>query len=64
MNKQPRKKCVCGHFKREHSGGIRNYVPTCNACLQMLNPPIYWRHNFKLDNLSYIETLAKERGLV
>jgi hypothetical protein len=61
MNKQPLRKCICGHFKREHDDA---YTPRCNACLQMLNPPMHWKHKFQLDNLAYIERLAKEKGLV
>jgi hypothetical protein len=61
MNKEPLRKCVCGHFKRDHSG---IYIAVCDACLQMLNPPIHWKHKFKLDNLAYVERLAKERGLI
>jgi hypothetical protein len=52
--------CTCGHVRGSHylSGD------GCNLCFFQNEPQDKWQHRFQLDNLSYIEKLAKERGLV
>lgn len=52
--------CVCGHTREVH------YLTGngCNTCYYNSQPQDKWQHRFKLDNLSYIEKLAKERGFV
>jgi hypothetical protein len=52
--------CVCGHTREFHwlTGD------GCNTCFYMYQSQDKWQHRFQLDNLSYIEKLARERGLV
>jgi hypothetical protein len=52
--------CVCGHIAEAH------YLTGdgCNQCLHENKSQEAWQHRFKLDNLTYVEKLAKERGLV
>jgi hypothetical protein len=59
--------CRCGHTKEFHT---LRYVGTKSACAKILrideNQYIEWCqcHRFVLDNLYYIERLAKERKLI
>jgi hypothetical protein len=53
--------CLCGHLKYTHMGNI-----SC-ASLVKLAPDWFTScqcSKFTLDNLSYIEDLAKEKGLI
>jgi hypothetical protein len=57
--------CKCGHLEQVHlkHGGITNQPDVmCTECFSQRNKT-HW-HYFSPDNLSYIETLAKEKGLV
>jgi hypothetical protein len=36
----------------------------CNSCYYENKSQEAWQHRFKMDNLSYIEKIARERGLV
>lgn len=65
------KYCICGHLKKEH--GIRtlaverpHILGICWTCryAESRETQINSVHNFKLDNLSYIEELAKKRKLI
>lgn len=53
--------CVCGHLLLDHS----NYEesPLCVSCANELGQMDMW-HDFKLDNLKFIEELAKQKGLI
>jgi hypothetical protein len=55
--------CLCGHWLREHEENNfpKDYLGNsfCQECLSLRNS---W-HDIKLDNLSLVEYLAKERGL-
>src|SRR5579864_2018361 len=52
--------CICGHEL------IHHYLTGdgCNFCFFESKPQDKWQHRFQLDNLFYIEELAKKRGLV
>ena len=52
--------CFCGHDEGKH------YLTGngCNHCFFENKPQDKWQHRFKLDNLTYIEKLAKERKLI
>lgn len=62
--------CVtCKHNQEKHSvfrdTNIERFY--CAECLDLVyqgKDTCLWIHNFKLDNLSYIEILAKEKGLI
>lgn len=64
--------CICGHLKTYHEINRIGYnnptgVPKqwCSECwLFNQKNGINNLHDFKLDNLKYIEQLAKEKGLV
>jgi hypothetical protein len=49
-------RCICGHKYSCHSRIVTSYKNDNGEWGPM--------HEFKLDNLSYVEKLAKERGLV
>jgi len=55
-------KCVCGHTYGRHSKAPFRYCFL--DCYFENKPQEEWQHTFKLDNLTLIEKLAKERGLV
>ena len=49
--------CWCGHTQEKHS----NYYsfPICSICVNILpDRGADWRHEFKMDNLKYLEGLA------
>jgi len=52
--------CVCGHTLQHHYLVGDGY----NTCFFESKPQDKWQHRFQPDNLSYIEHLAKERGLI
>jgi len=60
--------CICGHLKREHRLGCAD----CHYDLldKDYGPTKYYQerrkifHDFKLDNLAYVEQVARARGLV
>jgi hypothetical protein len=55
--------CICGHLKDKHKNPHSlNDTSLIRHCVECW--PLGFRHKFQLDNLSYIEDLAKERGLV
>jgi hypothetical protein len=49
--------CLCGHIKEKHS----NYyaLSMCEACINMVPWQPDWRHEFKMDNLRYLEEVSK-----
>ena len=53
--------CVCGHLSSEHKARWKNRecVDTMDICLKCL-----YCMEFKLDNLAYVEQVAKAKGLV
>jgi hypothetical protein len=58
-------KCICEHLHSFHQSAIpeAHLSPICFACCDVeegYDP----NHEFKLDNLSYIEALAKEKNLI
>jgi hypothetical protein len=55
--------CVCGHIKKYHEGGSTDALFPCWTCYDGKDI-VKSLHVFKLDNLKYIEDLAKERNLV
>jgi len=62
--------CICGHSEEEHEAhklSMMNLggVHWCRGCSieNRFSPPNMF-HDFKLDNLSYIEDLAKKKGLI
>ncbi len=55
-------KCICGHLRKRHVLPLLPFTPYCRGCFFREKANI--KHEFKLDNLSYIEELAKERGLI
>lgn len=50
--------CVCKHPQWCH------LPKSCAVCTELWEEACAAFHTFKLDNLKYIEDLAKERGLV
>lgn len=55
--------CICGHNENVHASKL--YRLKANECRIMMVSDEWckcWR--YKLDNLRYIEDLAKEKGLV
>jgi hypothetical protein len=61
-------RCICGHLKEGHEPTDSPRNPPgdsfCNGCChERPLENVSW-HDFKLDNLRYIETLAQEKGLV
>jgi hypothetical protein len=55
-------KCICGHIYGRHSKAPLRYCFL--DCFTEYPKSTEWQHSFKLDNLTLIEKLAKERGLV
>lgn len=55
--------CVCGHSKVFHIA-YNAKDPLCAMCLEAHEKPDLVFHTFKLDNLRYVEDLAKQRKLV
>jgi len=53
---------VCGHPAFEHTTGFISKIPVCAACRDLSKENEY--HEFKLDNLKYVEQVAKERKLI
>jgi hypothetical protein len=51
--------CICGHLKKDHDL-VAEYMRLCWGDVNRKCPC----RNFKLDNLSYIEQLAKQKGLI
>lgn len=63
--------CVCGHDKKAHSNGKGNLSTACLMCFVDVivgEGPIPKTHealhDFKLDNLKFIEDEAKRRNLI
>jgi hypothetical protein len=54
--------CVCGHNKIEHRKGHESGRCICLKCYYRGLPQQY--HTFKLDNLAYVEQVARAKGLV
>lgn len=60
--------CVCGHPKEMHSADVKDSL--CALCIEMASYDVHIGelgkafHPFKLDNLRYIEDVAKERKLI
>lgn len=55
--------CICGHSIREHKGW--EYEPTgCQGDDSSVVGGICECSEFKLDNLRFVEDLAKERNLI
>ena len=54
--------CVCGHMRSTHNINAR-WTGYCFICLDPSDMNVR-KHDFRLDNLSYIEKLAKERKLI
>jgi hypothetical protein len=58
-------KCICGHLFRHHfildldTVTARKDNTVCVICERE-----NWIHDFKLDNLDYVEKLAEERKLI
>jgi hypothetical protein len=52
--------CICRHEKKEHYIGHISGLNRCFMCRELYVD----EHEFKLDNLLYIETLAKQKGLI
>ena len=52
--------CVCGHLKEAHFIRLNNSMTTPMLCASIVDKCM----NFKLDNLKFIEDLAKEKGLM
>jgi hypothetical protein len=50
--------CKCGHNEEEHYIGTISKVPVCDLCRDLSLPNEY--HNFKLDNLKYLEEKAND----
>lgn len=62
------KYCVCGHLKNKHRTEAAGFsiLPSlgnhwCDGCFVSGKESF---HTFKLDNLQYIEDLARERKLI
>ena len=56
--------CVCGHSQLVHYDYDKDRILTCcGECYYHVNIEVSL-HSFKLDNLTYIEQLAKEKNLV
>ena len=58
--------CLCGHSYSIHTKKYGMWPEAdvfCQECYIENGKELSW-HNFKLDNLKYIEDLAKEKGLV
>jgi hypothetical protein len=61
---------ICTHVGSEHKKakwGTHNFYYACALCYKDGwggSRGIHPAHHFKLDNLTYIEDLAEERGLV
>jgi hypothetical protein len=53
--------CVCGHMKSTHNINI-GWKGYCFICFDPSNIDLR-KHEFKLDNLKYIERVAKEKGI-
>jgi hypothetical protein len=60
------KPCKCGHYENAHLPEDRLYHARCLKCLDIPYKDKTWAfvHEFQLDNLKYIEELAKERRLI
>jgi hypothetical protein len=60
--------CVCGHLKKEHNfepyevlGPEYSNYAYCNYCIRFKAERV---HPFKLDNLTYVEQVARAKGLI
>jgi hypothetical protein len=57
--------CVCGHLREKHWGIPLVYFNAPFICVQCeVQHNLSFKHSFKLDNLSYVEELAKKRNLI
>jgi hypothetical protein len=59
-NTHPDSLCICGHVAIQHYSSLT----WCETCFYTHSNTTQWQHNFQLDNLSYIEQLAKEKNLI
>ena len=58
--------CICGHSYNSHLDS-KYLCGGCEVCASWTfndKMRVNWFHPFKLDNLKYVEDLAKERNLV
>jgi hypothetical protein len=53
-------KCMCGHYVNQHIRGVTD--SWCCMCETGYGTNLY--HEVKVDNLTYIEDLAKQKGLI
>jgi hypothetical protein len=58
-------KCICGHPRSLHFPEDSYFYARCDGChdLYVKKHPLGYVHEFQLDNLKYVEDLAKERKL-
>jgi hypothetical protein len=57
--------CVCRHRIDEHDLTQKRGKIYCVACFYKQAPKeFYWVHEFQLDNLRFIEDLAKQKHLI
>lgn len=56
--------CVCGHEEQVHQSGYpeAQLLPICFNCIDYSEKDAF--HEFKLDNLKYIEQEAKRQGII
>jgi hypothetical protein len=56
--------CVCGHLKKDHDEGYsKGYCGICYNKLtirQLNSNDTSWHHEFKFDNLKYLEQLSEK----
>jgi len=55
--------CICSHPNWQHYLDALSKMPYCIPCASVEDPKKCW-HKFKLDNLKFVEDLAKDRGLI
>ena len=57
--------CICGHIESQHIMTSYFNIKYCRICYILgMKKPMHDEHPFKLDNLKFIEELAKERNLI
>ena len=67
MDDEQSKPCKCGHYQNVHllaNSYMRAVCLKCDPYRRDETNPFFSVHDFQLDNLKYIEDLAKERNLV
>jgi hypothetical protein len=59
--------CLCGHERWKHYNKHKS-LGYCHACSWRgggsYTPGSKYKHEFQLDNLDYVERVAKERNLI